>query len=955
MLKPTKPILPLTFAAVVLSALTTLAGSFTNGFTTTSQTGFSFTGSGFTPVIESGHLVLTRNANSQQGTIILKDLDAGELIDSFVVSFKLQIGPGSGNPADGVAFSFDPSITATSNFGEEGTGTAGVTVCFDTYDNGGGEAPAVDVKYAGAILFTKKYVKADLVTSKFEAVRIEVTRSGLLSLGYKGQILCTNLVLPNYTPMAGLFALGARTGGENENAYIDDLSVTTTVYAGDVAPSIITQPQSQTIAEGAGVTFAVNVDATAPVTFAWYKNGEAVPDVIGPILTLPQVFYADHNAVFSCEISNPAGTIISDPATLTVIRDAAKPTLVSAQSALDLSHVTVAFSEPVSQLTAEDPASYHINGLEILAVAQNPPNGTNVILTTALQDEGLKYTLTVNNVEDLATSPNVIVPESKIDFLAFVFSPGFLHFWTFDTPEPTTDTTVPGLTNCVNYPNNPMAKFLLNTFDSRLAYPNDTNDHYGAFMVGFFVPPESGNWLFYLKSDDNGELWLNPNGADPAEAQLIIEAPYCCKGFADSPSQPVPLTAGEHYFIMGLYKEGGGGDFMQVAAKLDSDPTDANFLHPISGRWLGCYADPTGAALAIKRQPTNQFSTDKVMVTNQVFQTNNGYFTVLSYGNPGKPWAYNSSSKTWLASDQSTCGTLFRTSALSSPDYQVVSPGPLTLNVVHRFSFEQDTENWDGGQLWLSVNGAPYQAIPNEQFTARGYTGTVGSGGQNPNCIFRGQEAFVGKSTGYDAATFITSTVNLGDFNTGDTLSVQFLAGWDDCAENTEPNWQVRSLGFSPAVQRALKPVTFTAQVEAALPGTTNPAVSVQWQIDRGAGFVDIPGATSLTNTFLPSLTDHGAKLRALVFLPGTAGVVSDTAILSLEAPTVVSLTITRSDPNVVISWPADSAGYALEETTQLTAGATWTPVSGTPTVNGNTKSLTLPAAARQNFYRLRK
>jgi hypothetical protein len=938
---------------MVLSALTALAGSFTNGFTSTSQTGFNLTGSGFTPVIESGRLVLTRNANSQQGTIILKDLDAGEPIDSFVVSFKMQIGPGSGNPADGVAFSFDPSIISTSNFGEEGAGTAGVTVCFDTYDNGGGEAPAVDVKYAGAILFTKKYVKADLVTSKFEAVRLEVTRSGLLSLGYKGQILCTNLVLPDYTPMAGLFALGARTGGENENAYIDDLSVTTTVYTGDVAPSIITQPQSQSIAEGAGVTFAVNVDATAPVTFAWSKNGEALPDVIGPILTLPQVFYADHNAIFICEISNPAGTAVSDPATLTVIRDAAKPTLVSAQSALDLSHVTVAFSEPVSQLTAEDPASYQINGLEILAAAQNPPNGANVILTTALQNEGAKYTLTVNNVEDLATTPNVIVPDSKIDFLAYVFSPGYLHFWTFDTPEDTTDTTVPGLTNCVNYPNNPMAKFLLNTFDSRLAYTNDTHEHYGAFFIAFFVPPQSGNWLFYLLSDDNGELWLNPSGTDPAGAQLIISAPYCCRSFVDTPSEPVSLDAGKRYFIMALYKEGTGGDYMQVAAKLESDPTPSTMVHPIPSSWLGCYADPTGATLAIKRQPTNQFSTAKVMVTNQVFQTNNGYFTVLNYGNPALPWAYNSSSKTWLASDRSGCDFKFRTSALSSPPYQVVSPGPLTLNVVHRFSFEQDTtQNWDGGQLWLSVNGAPYQSIPNDQFTSSGYNGMISL---TPNCIFRGQEAFIGKSTGYDAATFITSTVSLGDFNTGDILSVQFLAGWDDCAENTEPNWQVRSLGFSPAVERALNPVTFTVQVEAALPGKTNPAVAVQWQIDRGAGFVDLPGATSLTNRFLPSLTDHGAKLRALVFLPGTAGVVSDFATIQLQAPTVVSLTITRSGPNVVISWPADSAGYALEETTQLTAGATWTPVPGTPAVNGNTKSLTLPATAPQNFYRLRK
>jgi len=126
------------------------------------------------PEITGGHLVLTRDVNSQQGTIILDDLDAGALIEGFTATFKLQIGPGSYYPADGLAFCFAPGIDSTSNFGEDGTGT-GVIVSFDIYDNGGGEAPAVDVIFGGNTIATTKYAKEDMATGVFEDVRIQVT------------------------------------------------------------------------------------------------------------------------------------------------------------------------------------------------------------------------------------------------------------------------------------------------------------------------------------------------------------------------------------------------------------------------------------------------------------------------------------------------------------------------------------------------------------------------------------------------------------------------------------------------------------------------------------------------------------------------------------------------------------------------------------------------------------
>ena len=50
----------------------------------------------------------------------------------------IVVGGGTALPADGYSFSFG-DIPNTS-WGEEGAG-AGITVAFDTWDNGGGEAP----------------------------------------------------------------------------------------------------------------------------------------------------------------------------------------------------------------------------------------------------------------------------------------------------------------------------------------------------------------------------------------------------------------------------------------------------------------------------------------------------------------------------------------------------------------------------------------------------------------------------------------------------------------------------------------------------------------------------------------------------------------------------------------------------------------------------------------------
>src|SRR5207302_3448115 len=89
--------------ALVLSGAAACAGTFTNAFNDPNNTtGTTFAGQGalpdtsiFSPVIVSNYLVLTTNQNNLQGSVVLDDLDPGNVVGSFVASFNLLLDSGA--------------------------------------------------------------------------------------------------------------------------------------------------------------------------------------------------------------------------------------------------------------------------------------------------------------------------------------------------------------------------------------------------------------------------------------------------------------------------------------------------------------------------------------------------------------------------------------------------------------------------------------------------------------------------------------------------------------------------------------------------------------------------------------------------------------------------------------------------------------------------------------------
>ncbi len=144
-------------------------------------------------------------------------------------------------------------------------------------------------------------------------------------------------------------------------------------------------------------------------------------------------------------------------------------------------------------------------------------------------------------------------------------------------------TSISNLTQHSSYPGKPGSRSLVRT---RFEAPVNAADNYGQRMHGLIRPPATGNYIFWISSDDNGQLWLSTN-ENPSNVRQIASVP----GWTNSrewgkyPSQQsavIYLEKDRYYYIMALMKEGTGGDNLAVGWQLPDGTMD----RPVSGMYL---------------------------------------------------------------------------------------------------------------------------------------------------------------------------------------------------------------------------------------------------------------------------------------------------------------------------------------------------------------------------------
>jgi len=279
------------------ASLAARAGTFSTEFNSGLPAGAAVFGSAFVDnaggVGDSGVLKLTQAYNyGSQGSFIINDLDGGAPIAGFTASFKLLVG-GAEPHADGCSFNFANDLP-DGPFTEEGAGT-GVTISFDSFDNGGGEAPAIDAKIAGVTVASTKTIGGVNVldifrTWDFVDVLVRVNIDGSLDLTVNGIAVYSKLPL-GFTAIPGRFGFGARTGGYTDNHFIDNLSITTTrpthPYVTSAMPrGLSARPDSVIALTLQDANTAVNT-AAVKLTF----NGTAVKPTVSKVCATTTILY----------------------------------------------------------------------------------------------------------------------------------------------------------------------------------------------------------------------------------------------------------------------------------------------------------------------------------------------------------------------------------------------------------------------------------------------------------------------------------------------------------------------------------------------------------------------------------------------------------------------------------------------------------------------------------------
>lgn len=218
-------------------------------------------------------------------------------------------------------------------------------------------------------------------------------------------------------------------------------------------------------------------------------------------------------------------------------------------------------------------------------------------------------------------------------------------------------TAVANLTGNAKFPDKPDVVYYHPYFEWNptgdiTTQPNNAyGENYGAQMLGYFYPPASGDYVFWVCADDQAVLylatddnpankkliateqgWSNPRQWDTANggaleaknSQTYTGTQWATKDTTYGGAK-ITLQANKAYYIEAIFKEGGGGDNLAVAVAAPNSSIDQSM--PIPGKYLSTI-DKNSGPVKIVTQPLSQTVNEGEAVT----------FSVTADGTP--PYTY---------------------------------------------------------------------------------------------------------------------------------------------------------------------------------------------------------------------------------------------------------------------------------------------------------------------------
>lgn len=128
--------------------------------------------------------------------------------------------------------------------------------------------------------------------------------------------------------------------------------------------------------------------------------------------------------------------------------------------------------------------------------------------------------------------------------------------------------------------------------------PQNAGTNYGARISGYVCPPQTGDYYFWIASNDHSELWLSVDGDPQNKVRIAFVSGATAAGewdkFASQKSAAIALKQGKSYYIEALHKQGVGTDHVAVGWQLP----DGTMERPVNGTHLSPVTNASSATLA---------------------------------------------------------------------------------------------------------------------------------------------------------------------------------------------------------------------------------------------------------------------------------------------------------------------------------------------------------------------
>jgi hypothetical protein len=309
------------------------------------------------------------------------------------------------------------------------------------------------------------------------------------------------------------------------------------------------------------------------------------------------------------------------------------------------------------------------------------------VLTTGPQTQGKLYTVTINNVADMIPNKMSNVKASFNAYTTDSIVKMIVESWNGIGSVDALLTTPAYLAD--------MPDWVEASADFQTPNWDAGHDNYAARLASVVTAPVTGNYKFYIASDDSSELFvssdMNPGNwiKSPSTGDSFIAHVAGATGQRDwanaaaFPSDPIPLVAGQKYYIMAIFQEGGGGDGCAVGWAI---PGNTNVVVIPASAMGSQLVDPGLASIKIGQQPVavtvteNRAASFSLTVTNATSQFSQTETVTYQWQRNGVNVATNGNSATYTIPLAQIADSGAFTAVLHVPGLSVTSaPAVLTV------------------------------------------------------------------------------------------------------------------------------------------------------------------------------------------------------------------------------------------------------------------------------------